>query len=360
MEENEENNNNESFEETNWSPYNLNIDLNKNISSLFETPTEIQKRVLIYTSAKVDLIVQARTGEGKTLCYLIPILNYIYNFYERNPKMIKKISPVSLIIVPTHELGVQVKNHIENIIKDKKSNKIDYNISIANILGGFAKPKQLKILNNKSPEIIIATPGRLWEIIENEESQLLENIKYLKFLVIDEADRMTQTGHFSELKNIFQHIYNRIEIKGNNDIEKKNDVKAKIKDIGGEINKEDDIIENEKLAKLLGTDIDNIETIDPMDLVDENANFDIDEMENENEEEEEDEVNNNESEENENETKNKGKKYNKGNLNIKKIHEEKNKENDEKIEFENKVGMRTILCSATIDSINRFEDNKKK
>ena len=177
MEENEENNSNESYEETNWSPYNLNIDLNKNISSLFETPTEIQKRVLIYTSAKVDLIVQARTGEGKTLCYLIPILNYIYNFYERNPKMIKKISPVSLIIVPTHELGVQVKNHIENIIKDKKSNKIDYNISIANILGGFAKPKQLKILNKKSPEIIIATPGRLWEIIENEESQLLENIK---------------------------------------------------------------------------------------------------------------------------------------------------------------------------------------
>ena len=360
MEENEENNNNESFEETNWSPYNLNIDLNKNISSLFETPTEIQKRVLIYTSAKVDLIVQARTGEGKTLCYLIPILNYIYNFYERNPKMIKKISPVSLIIVPTHELGVQVKNHIENIIKDKKSNKIDYNISIANILGGFAKPKQLKILNKKSPEIIIATPGRLWEIIENEESQLLENIKYLKFLVIDEADRMTQTGHFKELKNIFQHIYNRIEIKGNND-EKKNNVKEKIKNIGGNINKENDIIENEKLAKLLGTNIDNIETIDPMDLVDENANFDFDEIEYENEEEEEEkeEEDNNKSENEGNEKKNKMKKNNKGNLNIKKIHEEKNKENDEKIEFENKVGMRTILCSATIDSINRFEDNKK-
>ena len=128
MEKEEENNSNESYEENDWSQYNLNLDLNKEIFSLFKTPTEIQKRVLIYTNAKVDLIVQARTGEGKTLCYLIPILNYIYNFYERNPKMIKKISPVSLIIVPTHELGVQVKNHIENIIKDKKKNKIYYNI----------------------------------------------------------------------------------------------------------------------------------------------------------------------------------------------------------------------------------------
>ena len=62
----------------------------------------------------------------------------------------------------------------------------------------------------------------------------------------------------------------------------------------------------------------------------------------------------------ENKKQNKEKKYNKGNLNIKKIREEKNKENDEKTEFENKVGMRTILCSTTIDSINRFEDNKKR
>ena len=90
MEKEEENNSNESYEENDWSQYNLNIDLNKEIFSLFKTPTEIQKRVLIYTNAKVDLIVQARTGEGKTLCYLIPILNYIYNFYERSPNMNNK------------------------------------------------------------------------------------------------------------------------------------------------------------------------------------------------------------------------------------------------------------------------------
>ena len=343
MEKEEENNSNESYEENDWSQYNLNIDLNKEIFSLFKTPTEIQKRVLIYTNAKVDLIVQARTGEGKTLCYLIPILNYIYNFYERSPNMIKKISPVSLILVPTHELGIQVKNHIENIIKDTKTNKITYNISIVNVLGGFAKPKQLKILNKKNPEIIIATPGRLWEIIENEESHLLENINYLKFLVIDEADRMTQTGHFLELKNIIQHIYNRIEIKDNTN-EEKNNVKDKINNINIGISKEDDLEENKKLAELLGTNINNIETIDPMDLIDENVELDIDKIENEEDEDEEKEKireNNN-----------------KSNINIKKIKKEKKKENEEKIQFKNKVGMRTILCSATIDSIHKFKDRK--
>ncbi len=345
MEKEEENNSNESYEENDWSQYNLNIDLNKEIFSLFKTPTEIQKRVLIYTNAKVDLIIQARTGEGKTLCYLIPILNYIYNFYERSPNMIKKISPVSLILVPTHELGIQVKNHIENIIKDTKTNKITYNISIVNVLGGFAKPKQLKILNKKNPEIIIATPGRLWEIIENEESHLLENINYLKFLVIDEADRMTQTGHFLELKNIIQHIYNRIEIKDNTN-EEKNNVKDKINNINIGISKEDDLEENKKLAELLGTNINNIETIDPMDLIDENVELDIDKIENEEDEDED--------EEKEKIRENK----NKSNINIKKIKKEKKKENEEKIEFKNKVGMRTILCSATIDSIHKFKDRK--
>ena len=345
MEKEEENNSNESYEENDWSQYNLNLDLNKEIFSLFKTPTEIQKRVLIYTNAKVDLIVQARTGEGKTLCYLIPILNYIYNFYERSPNMIKKISPVSLILVPTHELGIQVKNHIENIIKDTKTNKITYNISIVNVLGGFAKPKQLKILNKKNPEIIIATPGRLWEIIENEESHLLENINYLKFLVIDEADRMTQTGHFLELKNIIQHIYNRIEIKDNTN-EEKNNVKDKINNINIGISKEDDLEENKKLAELLGTNINNIETIDPMDLIDENVELDIDKIENEEDKDDDEEKeiireNNN-----------------KSNINIRKIKKEKKKENEEKIQFKNKVGMRTILCSATIDSIHKFKDRK--
>ena len=210
-----------------WSNYDLNPIILKNLEHLkFYTPTEIQKKVLVYTNSKVDLIVQARTGEGKTLCYGIPILNYIYNFYERAPLKQKKISPVSLILVHTRELGIQVKNHISALLKDyslenindkeleteeEKKERFYFNINIANVMGGFAKPKQIKILEKYNPEIIIATPGRLWEIISNEETNFLNKLYRLRFFVIDEADRMTEKGHFRELKQITEFLYTKLE-----------------------------------------------------------------------------------------------------------------------------------------------------
>ena len=274
--------------DNNWSQFILNNKLSSNLSKIFPEPTNIQKKTLIYTNAKVDLIIQARTGEGKTLCYAIPVLNYILNFYDRAPDMQKKISPVAIILVPTHELGVQVKNHIEKVIEEninnnkKKENddkkRFIYNIKIANVLGGFAKAKQLKRLNKFNPEIIVATPGRLWEIIDNDEAPILENLKHLKFLIIDEADRMTQTGHFKELKNIIEHIYSRIEIKGKGGIDKNKDlIKEKLKDLGfddQEINADEDEEENKKIAKSLNIDYDNIETIDPMALMGDNPDLD--------------------------------------------------------------------------------------
>ena len=72
------------------------------------------------------------------------------------------------------------------------------------------------------------------------------------------------------MKNVVPHIYNRIEIKDN---EEKNNVKDKINNINIVISKEDDLEENKKLADLLGTNINNIETIAPMNLIDEKLNL---------------------------------------------------------------------------------------
>ena len=65
-----------------WSKFILNNKLSSNLNKIFPEPTNIQNKTLIYTNAKVDLIIQARTGEGKTLCYAIPVLNYILNFWS--------------------------------------------------------------------------------------------------------------------------------------------------------------------------------------------------------------------------------------------------------------------------------------
>ena len=424
------NDDNENYENNNWSKFLLNNKLSSNLSQIFPEPTNIQQKTLVYTNAKVDLIIQARTGEGKTLCYAIPVLNYIFNFYDRAPDMQKKISPVAIILVPTHELGVQVKNHIEMVIQENLNiNKKDenekkrfiYNIKIANVLGGFAKAKQLKRLNKYNPEIIVATPGRLWEIIDNDESPILENLKFLKFLIIDEADRMTQTGHFKELKNIIDHIYSRIEIKGKGGIEKNKDLmKAKLKKLGfdeQEFNKEIDEEENKKIAKSLNINYDNIETIDPMALMGDNPNLDtldfknhkdineeeeieeeeekendnedeqndkeelneednaeneVDVEENENEinEEDEEEEEEKESDEDDDDKKNiKGRQKmskrerNEIRKNIRNLKKDNIKEGEEVVEYEKSVNLRTILCSATIDSLKKaqsFKKSKKK
>ena len=401
--------------DNNWSKFQLNNKLSSNLAKIFPEPTNIQEKTLIYTNAKVDLIIQARTGEGKTLCYAIPVLNYIFNFYERAPNMQKKISPVAIILVPTHELGVQVKNHIEMVIEQKNKTKKEekkrfyYNIRIANVLGGFAKVKQLKILNKYNPEIIIATPGRLWEIIDNDEAPILENLKFLKFLIIDEADRMTQTGHFKELKNIIEHIYSRIEIKGRTEKGDENLLKEKLKKLGfegDEVDQEQDEEENKKLAKSLNIDIDKIETIDPMKLMGKNPDFDTldfknnkdmdleEEQEEENENDEdirdkEEENDNNEEievnegeeiEENEDEEGEYDDNFNEeDNLeeekemtekekreirkNLRNMRKDNIKEGEELIEYEKNVNLRTILCSATIDSLKKskkFKKSKKK
>ena len=276
-------------------------------------------------------------------------------------------------------------------------------------MGGFAKAKQLKRLNKFNPEIIVATPGRLWEIIDNDEAPILENLKHLKFLIIDEADRMTQTGHFKELKNIIEHIYSRIEIKGKGGIDKNKDlIKEKLKDLGfddQEINADEDEEENKKIAKSLNIDYDNIETIDPMALMGDNPDLDTldfknakqikddedeeEENEEDNEEEEkekeedekedkdevgddineegEDEENEEESDEQSDEDepkKNKKKRMMEEERKeirktIKNLKKEKIKEGEEVVEYEKSVNLRTILCSATIDSLKKAQNFKK-
>ena len=406
-------------DDNNWSKFQLNKKLSSNLSKIFPVPTNIQEKTLIYANAKVDLIIQARTGEGKTLCYAIPVLNYIFNFYDRAPNMQKKISPVALILVPTHELGVQVKNHIEMVIEQKKKKDekktFFYNIKIANVLGGFAKVKQLKILNKYNPEIIIATPGRLWEIIDNDEASVLDNLKFLKFLIIDEADRMTQTGHFKELKNIIDHIYSRIEIKTKKGNKDDGLMKEKLKKLGfnteGDIDKKLDEEENKKLAETLNIDINKIETIDPMALMGNNPNFDTLDFTKKNENNiEEDNIDDNDdlnNEENEENIEDQEEENNNGNediqqekeedefdeeemeekeddmdeeedidfdkeekemteeekreirKNIKNLKKDNIKEGEELIEYEKSVNLRTILCSATIDSLKKAQKFKK-
>ncbi|NXX10473.1 DDX24 helicase, partial [Podargus strigoides] len=102
---------------------------------------------------------------------------------------------LGLVLTPTRELAVQVKHHIDAVAKFT-------GIKTAILVGGMAAQKQERILNRK-PEIVIATPGRLWELVK-ERHPHLSNLRQLRCLVIDEADRMVEKGHFVELSQLLE------------------------------------------------------------------------------------------------------------------------------------------------------------
>lgn len=160
----------------------------------FFCPTEIQ-RVTIPASVhgKNDILGAAETGSGKTLAFGIPIIQNIEKMLEVNDDG----RLYSIILTPTRELAQQIHQHLVAIAKYTK-------ITVACIIGGLATVKQERVLK-KHPHIVIGTPGRIWELIQDGNDHL-NKINVLKFLVIDETDRMIEKGHFAELEHILQLV----------------------------------------------------------------------------------------------------------------------------------------------------------
>ncbi|XP_041827855.1 ATP-dependent RNA helicase DDX24 [Melanotaenia boesemani] len=117
--------------------------------------------------------------------------------FEDKPACDQNRPLLGLVLTPTRELAVQVKHHIDAVAKFT-------DIKTAIVVGGMAQPKQRRMLKHR-PEIIIATPGRLWDFIKEGHPHLL-NLRQLKCLVIDEADRMVERGHFAELENLLEML----------------------------------------------------------------------------------------------------------------------------------------------------------
>ncbi len=182
-----------------WSKLRLSQPTLQALQSLgFDTPTAIQSLAIPRIIQGHDLIGKASTGSGKTLAFGIPILEHILAL--PNPK---SRVPVALIIAPTRELAKQIVTHLEEIAKFSFGE-----MTVVNVIGGLAVQKQLRILE-KRPSVVVGTPGRLWEILSNPELKRLQldaSLKNIQFLILDEADRLLQEGHFKEIENILEFV----------------------------------------------------------------------------------------------------------------------------------------------------------
>ncbi|GAV47240.1 hypothetical protein ZYGR_0H00810 [Zygosaccharomyces rouxii] len=160
----------------------------------FTKPTDIQKEVLPLALKNEDIMGKAATGSGKTLAYGIPLLESLVHEPDHSKS-------IGLIFTPTRELAQQVTQHLKKlgqlIIQKSK-------FAILPLTGGLSIQKQERILKyENSARIVVATPGRFLELIE-KNIDLIPRFARINTLVLDEADRLLQDGHFDEFEKILK------------------------------------------------------------------------------------------------------------------------------------------------------------
>lgn len=169
----------------------------------FTEPTAIQSAVLpIAVRDRQDVLGAAETGSGKTLAFGIPLVARLLEYQaEQLEGAERSAGPLALIIAPTRELVIQIMRHITALISETP-------LKATSIVGGLAQVKQERVISQQRPDIVVATPGRLWAMMqEASEGDYLAEWKNLKCLVVDETDRMVEEGYFAELTHILNKVH---------------------------------------------------------------------------------------------------------------------------------------------------------
>lgn len=186
-----------------WVPLDLSPRMVSSLAHLkFLKPTEIQAAAIPNILAGHDVIGKASTGSGKTLAFAIPIVE-AWLLKQDEGEAGEERSPVALIMSPTRELAHQLTNHIKALCAGLPTAPY-----VCSVTGGLSVQKQERQL--EKADIVVGTPGRLWEVLSSSKA-LLNMFKRVSFLVVDEADRLLTEGHFKEAEEILQAI-DRIEV----------------------------------------------------------------------------------------------------------------------------------------------------
>ena len=151
----------------------------------YKTPTPIQEKAIPSALAGKDIVGNAQTGTGKTAAFCIPMLTSLLNDENKN----------ALVLVPTRELALQIEKFWSDLTQFCKE------VNSVSLIGGVPMDTQVKKLN-KGPRLIISTPGRLVDHLQNKSLDL----KKISVLVLDEADRMLDMGFAPQLNEILRVI----------------------------------------------------------------------------------------------------------------------------------------------------------
>ena len=149
-------------------------------------PTPIQQKAIPKINSGVNIVGVAQTGTGKTAAYLLPLLTKLRKPEGEDPRVI--------ILVPTRELSIQVGEDVAELTAYSE-------LRHAAIFGGIGWTKHAELVQ-PGIDILVATPGRLWDLYQAGVLRL----KKVKYLVIDEADRMLDLGFIPQLRQLQEVI----------------------------------------------------------------------------------------------------------------------------------------------------------
>ena len=178
---------------TNWNDLNIKENLLRGIFSFgFENPSPIQKRAIKPIIEKNDVIAQAQSGTGKTGAFTISSIEVVDETVQETQ---------ALIMAPTRELAIQIIG-----VLDKMSTFID-GLKTKLLIGGTPMDKDI-IDIEKKPQIIVGTPGRVHDMLRRRKI----NTKFIKLLILDEADEMLSAGFKEQIYNIFNFLGNDVQV----------------------------------------------------------------------------------------------------------------------------------------------------
>jgi ATP-dependent RNA helicase RhlE len=166
-----------------FSEFSLSAGLQQRLAAAnFLTPTPVQAEAIPPALQGRDVVATAQTGTGKTLAFLIPVIERLAASAGKNVE--------ALVLVPTHELAMQVQEQFDQLRGQKLG-------PAALVIGGLAEKKQLQALR-AGARVVVATPGRLEDYLRRQ----LIDLRHVRFAILDEADRMMDMGFLPGIKRI--------------------------------------------------------------------------------------------------------------------------------------------------------------
>ena len=177
----------------NFNQFSLSLELQKAITQEgYNTATKIQEKVIPLVLEKKDVLVQAQTGSGKSASFILPLLE----MWSKERDNAKKGKIKILVLAPTRELSLQLTQFFQDF-----SRYFSKKPQIVSLIGGEKIGEQLFDIQ-QGCDILVSTTGRFLDVLKKKQM----NLSHLKYLVLDEADKMLNLDFLEELDLVLDSL----------------------------------------------------------------------------------------------------------------------------------------------------------